>query len=41
MSQKANKTEGLRGPGEPEFATLEKTKKDSMINLGMIFVLIQ
>ena len=29
MSQKANKTEGLRGPGKPEFATLEKAKKDS------------
>ena len=27
---KALKTEGLRGPGEPEFATLEKAKKDSL-----------
>ena len=30
MSQKASKTERLRGPGYPEFATHEKAKKDSL-----------
>ena len=29
-SQKAKKTEGLQGPREPECATLEKAKKDSL-----------